>query len=135
MCMDGDKAVKRNFEREGALVLNALSRDMFDAVEALGRASGAEKDKAIARFALEAAEHVHAPRLCESPLRYELSLRENFSYTGSNLYLCAIDSVSAADDAVSDDGSSYDIVAANPLLASQKNYCCLGAQDVLGAWC
>lgn len=108
---------------------------MFDAVEALGRASGAEKDKAIARFALEAAEHVHAPRLCESPLRYELSLRENFSYKGSNLYLCAIDSVSAADDAVSDDGSSYDIVAANPLLASQKNYCCLGAQDVLGAWC
>ena len=79
LCMDGDKAVKRNFEREGALVLNALSRDMFDAVEALGRASGAEKDKAIARFALEAAEHVHAPRLCESPLRYELSLRENFS--------------------------------------------------------
>ena len=135
LCMDGDKAVKRNFEREGALVLNALSRDMFDAVEALGRASGAEKDKAIARFALEAAEHVHAPRLSESPLRYELSLRENFSYKGSNLYLCAIDSVSAADDAVSDDGSSYDIVAANPLLVSQKNYCCLGAQDVLGAWC
>lgn len=63
LCMDGDKAVKRNFEREGALVLNALSRDMFDAVEALGRASGAEKDKAIARFALEAAEHVNAPRL------------------------------------------------------------------------
>ena len=78
---------------------------------------------------------MHAPRLCESPLRYELSLRENFSYKGSNLYLCAIDSVSAADDAVSDDGSSYDIVAANPLLVSQKNYCCLGAQDVLGAWC
>ena len=126
--MDGDKAVKRNFEREGALVLNALSRDMFDAVEALGRASGAEKDKAIARFALEAAEHVHAPRLCESPLRYELSLRENFSDKGSNLYLCAIDSVLAADDAVSDDGSSYDIVAANPLLVSQKNYCCLGVK-------
>lgn len=43
LCMDGDKAVKRNFEREGALVLNALSRDMFDAVEALGRASGGGK--------------------------------------------------------------------------------------------
>lgn len=135
LCMDGDKAVKRNFEREGAIVLNVLSRDMLEAVEALGRASGTEKDAVIARFALEAAEHVHAPRLCESPLRYELSLRENFSYKGSNLYLCAIDSVSAANDAVCDDGPSYDIVAVNPLLASQKNYCCLGAQDVLGAWC
>lgn len=28
LCMDGDKAVKRNLEREGAMVLNALSRDM-----------------------------------------------------------------------------------------------------------
>ena len=26
LCMDGDKTVKRNFEREGVMVLNALSR-------------------------------------------------------------------------------------------------------------
>lgn len=136
LCMDGDKAVKRNFEREGVMVLNALSRDMLDAVEALGRASGREKDEVVARFALEPAKHVHAPQLRESPLRYEISLRKSLSFEGSNLYLCAIDSVSAADAAMQDgNDASYDIVAANPLLASQKNYCCLSAQEILGTWC
>lgn len=135
LCMDGDKAVKRNFEREGVMVLNALSRDMLDEVEALGRASGREKDKVIAHFALEPAKHVHAPQLCESPLRYEIGLRKSLSFEGSNLYLCAIDGVSAAEVAIQNDGASYDIVAANPLLASQKSYCCLGVRNVLGAWC
>lgn len=135
LCMDGDKTVKRNFEREGVMVLNALSRDMFDEAEALGSASGREKDKVIARFALEPAKHVHAPQLCESPLRYEISLRKNLSFEGGNLYLCAIDGVSTVDASIQNDGVSYDIVAANPLLASQKSYCCVGAQNVLGAWC
>lgn len=107
----------------------------IDDAEALGRASGREKDRVIARFALEPAKHVHAPQLCESPLRYEISLRKNLSFEGGNLYLCAIDGVSTADVAMQNDGVSYDIVAANPLLASQKSYCCLGAQNVLGAWC
>ena len=129
VCMDGDKAVKRNLEREGAMVLNALSRDMLDDAQRLLVALQEGK-----RTGLSPALPWSLPNTCTllnyaRALRYEISLRKNLSFEGGNLYLCAIDGVSTADVAMQNDGVSYDIVAANPLLASQKSYCCLGAQN------
>ena len=75
LCMDGDKTVKRNFEREGVMVLNALSRDMLDDAEALGGASGREKGQGYRPLCLGACQ----TRACSSTMREPLALRNQLA--------------------------------------------------------
>lgn len=136
LCLDGDKAVKRNLERTGWLTLNALTREQTKLVDALGRASGPQKAEAAARFNLTAADGSPAPELADSPLVYEVELARQLEFDGSTLYFGRISAVrSAVADAGEDGTAVYDIVAASPLLASQRDYCCLTEGDVLGPWC
>lgn len=135
LCLDGDKAVKRNFERTGALTLNTLTSKQFGLVDALGRAEGAQKAEVVAQFRLSSAGSDAAPELEDSPLVYEVELARQVELDGSTLYLGRIRSVRSAIATAEEGEAVYDIVRANPLLVSQRSYCSLSERDVLGPWC
>lgn len=136
LCLDGDKAVKRNLGRAGCMVLNTFTKDEYPSVDRLGRAVGSEKAAALEQFSFTEASSVKAPALSGSPLSYEVKLRQVLEFKGSDLYLCSIEHVAsnAPDELLSNAKGSYDILGAQPMMVSQASYLTVCPESALGAW-
>lgn len=121
LCMDGEKSAKDDIRRTGVFSANLVTEEMLPLTDQLASTRGEDRAEIIRRIIVSEGQELPVPILEGSPLCYELKLKQTIHLNGSDLFVCQICNALVADDLM-EDGKSYELSKAAPIIVSQKDY-------------
>lgn len=119
VCMDGQKATKDHIKQSGVFSACLVTEELLPMADRLACAKGAEKQRLISAMNLE--ENRDVPIWADSPLCYELQVKQTVPLDGSDIFICRIQNTLAAPALVKETGR-YDLIGAAPAIVSQNGY-------------
>jgi len=118
----------RALKETGEFVLNLTTESMAKAVDFCGVRSGRDVDKfEETGFGREEAELVRAPLIAESPVNIECRIREEAALGSHHMFMAEVLRV-WVDDRYMDEGGTFHLEQADPIVYSHGTYFSLGRQ-------
>lgn len=121
LCMDGEKSAKDDIRRTGVFSANLVTEKLMPLTNRLGASSGAAKAAIARQAAVSMGKLLSVPVLMDSPLSYELEVKQTIHLHGSDLFVCRIRNAIVSAE-LTDNGRTYDLSKTVPIVVSQKNY-------------
>ena len=133
-CIGGEKQTKDNIHRDKIFSANLVTEKMLPAADYLGNTSGYDPEKMKTALDIGKGEVLPVPVLNDSPVIYELEVKQFIPLEDGEVMLCKIHNVLQDDRLVSDDISiEQKLLEFAPAKATCRRYFgYLGAD--MGAW-
>lgn len=121
ICMDGSKATKDHIKQTGMLSACLMTEELLPLANRLACTKGEDKRRLLDTLPTERGSVLDVPVLSESPLCYELQVKQTIPLGGSDLFICQIRNTLAAADLITEN-NAYDLSKAAPAVVSQNRY-------------
>lgn len=86
----GDKLTKERILQTGVFSANLVTEELLPLADYFGTTDGYTSDKMDILVDIEPGEQLAVPILSQSPVTFELKVREHHSLNGSDVFLCEI---------------------------------------------
>ncbi len=132
-CIGGSKPTRTNIERNKIFSANLVTEELLPVADYLGTVSGENQDKMKIALDIGKGEVLDVPVLNNSPVNFELEVKEFITISDGEVMLCKIRNVLQDESLSSDESVAQKLARIAPIRTTAQTYLGYDGRD-LGAW-